>query len=132
MLDETADPQYKRYVDYYFWESLRTYDAGSLDILFSQREWSFMPKITVTTNQYTHKYRLDLTVGCNIPFHEKGGIMLVQDLGSSHGHQVGFTNMNDGRITTRYNGRIVTRTPFRFPGLFVGLAYTFVGRRQAR
>ena len=131
MLDEKANPTYQHAVDYYFWESVRTYNAGNLDVLFSQREWSFMPRIALTTNQYTHKYRLDLVVGCNFPFHDKGGIMLVQDLGSSHGNQVGFTNMNDGRVTTRYNGRVITRTPFRFPGLYVSLACTFVGGRRA-
>jgi len=131
MLDETANPEYQRSVDYYFWESMKTYHAGSLDVLFSQREWSFMPKIALTTNQYAHNYRLDLVVGCNFPFHEKGGIMLVQDLGSSHGNQVGFINMNDGRVTTMYKGRFIRRTPFRFPGVYVSLAYTFAGRRHA-
>ena len=85
-----------------------------------------MPRLMLTTNQYDHDYRIDVIVGYNMPFHEKGGILLSQDGQTSHSKPVGgFNSLTTAGITTQYNNRTIMATPYNFNSFYVSVGFTF-------
>jgi hypothetical protein len=85
-----------------------TYNANSLNVAYVQREFAFMPRLTISNNQYRKGPHLELTIGYNI------SVASLIDLG------------HEG-VTATYNGRQITSAPFSFSGLYLGLTVNFVG-----
>ena len=105
-----------------------TYNASSLNIAYVQREFALMPKLTISNNPFKKGPHLELTLGYNIPLHERGGISLLQDAGNNNLHYVShLVDLNHEGITATYNGRRITGAPFVFSGFYLNFTLSFAG-----
>ena len=117
-----------------------TYSAQNLDILYTHTEWSLLPKISIgnnpykssksrnTDNSFDHKKAKllwDLSIGYNIPFYYKEGILLRQDDDNDNSEKVNnsLISLKTPSVNFMYNGKRTTSTPLRFSGLFVSLSF---------
>ena len=99
-----------------------TNDANSLGVTWKEREFSIVPKISLSNNQYRKGLHWELTAGYNIPLHEAGGISLKQD---DTNPVAGLIPLYNPGITATYNGKPVTSNPFHFSGFFLSFAFNF-------
>lgn len=101
-------------------KSIATENAKELNIFYSQKDWAFMPKISIRNNQHIHTLHFEVDISYFLPFTKSEGILLYQDNFHSivNGNKiVGFNNTG---ITATYNGKTVTATPYSISGFCVG------------
>jgi|GEM_PF-1193720 len=116
-----------------------TYSAKNLDVAFSQRELSIMPKLTLCNNPHRNgkiqtgrvnsiyqksrfKTTWELSLGYNLPIYDRGGILLTQNDGNQNDniHRIAKPiSLSNNSLTVTYNNKTITSTPFHFSGLYV-------------
>jgi hypothetical protein len=107
----------------------KTYAVNTLQISYSQKELSLLPRISIANNPYRNGARWEWMIGYNFPCYDRGGILLTQEA-SGQSHTLGGpVNLNNPAITSSYNGKQITKTPYRFGGLYTSLLLS-VGKHK--
>jgi hypothetical protein len=99
------------------------YNAKTLYANLIHREWIVAPKIALSNNQYTHLIHWELSLGYQFSVSQDDGIGLVQSSATSNDdNPVGtFVDLYQNKnISTTYNTKTVTKSPFNFSGMYIG------------
>jgi hypothetical protein len=108
----------------------KTYEASTLIVAYSQREFSLLPRISIANNPYRSYLRWELMIGYNFPWYDRGGIFLQQQSNDEYQGLGGSVNINNPAITASYNNRPITKAPYRFSGLYASLLLSFGGHKD--
>ena len=107
----------------------KTYAVNTLQISYSQKELSLLPRISIANNPYRNGARWEWMIGYNFPCYDRGGILLTQEASGQSQTLGGPVNLNNPAITASYNGKQITKTPYRFGGLYTSLLLS-VGKHK--
>lgn len=94
----------------------KTYQAKTLDIYYSQKEWALVPKIAISNNPFRHFLHWEIELAYNIPFSEKAGILLTQN----SLNPVKTININDPGIRVLYERNPIKSSPYTLFGFYIG------------
>ena len=108
----------------------KTYEASTLIVSYSQREFSLLPRISIANNPYRSYLRWELMIGYNFPWYDRGGIFLQQQSNDEYQGLGGAVNINNPAITASYNNKPITKAPYRFGGLYTSLSLSFGGHKD--
>jgi len=107
-----------------------TNNAKTLNVSYSQRELSLLPRVSIANNPYRSGGRWELLFGYNFPLTDRGGIYLKQEADQGHKGVSPAVNINNPAISASYNGRPVHRAPYRFGGVYAGVLFGFGRHRE--
>jgi hypothetical protein len=108
----------------------KTYEATSLIVSYSQREFSLLPRISIANNPYRSYLRWELMIGYNFPWYDRGGIFLQQQSNDEYQGLGGAVNINNPAITASYNNKPITKAPYRFSGIYTSVSLSFGGHKD--
>jgi hypothetical protein len=94
----------------------KTYQAKTLDIYYSQKEWALVPKIAISNNPFRHFLHWEIELAYNIPFSEKAGILLTQN----SLNPVKTININDPGVRVLYENNPIKSPPYTLFGFYIG------------
>lgn len=136
LLGYTANPTYTIQATKH--RSGGTFSAKNLDVSYSQKEFSLLPKISISNNpynggqpinakKYSNRYYVgkifwEFSLGYNISLYDKGGIIFTQDdgnLSDKTNKIAGPVSLDNKTFTFYSNNKATSSTPYSFSGLYI-------------
>lgn len=108
-------------------KSPQTYEAKTLDIIYSQNEWALAPGISISSNPYKHYFFWQVEMGYNFVLHEKGGIILLQN----NFNKIKTLDLSESRIKVSYNNTLIKSAPYIVDGFYAGVKAGFSIRSKS-
>jgi hypothetical protein len=103
----------------------RTYNADYINVGYLQQDFVFNPKIAFEYHPLKSLSFIELSVSYLYPFYEIGSIEMLQTDGGYAHYGVGDFSLDSSNLSTTFNSKPVTTTPFTFSGLQIGLRIGF-------
>lgn len=107
----------------------KTYTVNTLQISYTQKELSLLPRISIANNPYRSGGRWEWTIGYNFPCYDGGGILLTQEANGQSQTLGRPVAINDPAVNASYNNKPITKAPYRFGGFYTSLLLS-VGRHK--
>jgi hypothetical protein len=113
-----------------FMSSNQTYNANTLEVTYSQREWSFMPEVSLLPNPYRKPNHFELSLGYTLPIHDYGGLNFIQQgYSPSKGtvsSLIAGPNILNNAISVSYDNKPLKSPLYRFGGFYLELRFDVI------
>lgn len=100
-----------------------SFAAKNLDIYLAQDNIGVCPKISIASNPYQKTLHWEFYVAYFVPLANEAKICYRQNNGKHTSRKTGGSNnLTDDQLNVAYNNQSITKSPYRFNGLNIGVS----------